>query len=395
MTMLRRPSLTEEQRLGLRTMDEVQRRYTMRRALSLNMAKQAWAEPKKGFVKRIAHEMSQQPEAWFRIPLWFYRVGSQGLCASILAAGFLALGGGMISQSWSVYEVKVAYGKDDVEKTFTLEQDIEGEVFVSYELSEVSMNRRDFVESKDKRTLVQGLGGATVCEGADTRDWAGWRRAGDKNFLARINATPGTEFAPCGLVAISMFTDDFAIFGLNVTGGWGRIAADESDIAIPADATMYAKKLAETNSGVIQLQSGGVDTWLTSGSFFEHWKVWCRTPASAHVRNLWAVIRGGLKKGQYKVQFLENSPIWESWGVPQKYVILSGKHTLGSKGALAFLGAVCLAIAALEAIAALGFLSSFLLRRKSREYVSEKGKEDKPMLINTWGKSTSECTCTA
>lgn len=75
-------------------------------------------------------------------------------------------------------------------------------------------------------------------------------------------------------------------------------------------------------------------SWLPP-EWLEHWKVWQRTPPGQTVRNLWGVVEGGLAKGNYRINFLENSPIWEEWGVPERRLILTGNPSwLGNIGAM-------------------------------------------------------------
>ncbi|CAE8625427.1 unnamed protein product [Polarella glacialis] len=323
-------------------------------------------EPQRGCLMRCVWAIAQQPETKVLLPLYWYRRRCQMACALFVAVFFAAVGGVLFFASRTVHEVIVPYTKNDAEKVFSLEQDIDGDVLVYYDLPQVNMNYRGFIESKDSR-VVTTFGSRVVCEASDTKDWARLRRAGDPSFLARIEAVPTADLAPCGLVALSMFTDSFVFYKSlsDSSDSWEKLEADESDVALPADATAYQKKIHGPSSGWSGLEIGGANSWLTPGSFYEHWKVWYRTPASPHVRNLWAVIRGGLSKGVYKVSFSENSPIWEDWGVPEKLIVISGKHSLGNKGALRCLGTVCLCLAGAEVLCVLLFAAFMPVRSTS------------------------------
>lgn len=276
-------------------------------------------------------------------------------------------------QSGNLPEVRIDYSKEDTHKEFTLESDMDGDVFVSYELSGMNVNIKRFVESKDRRVVASFLNNAG-CVDSDTRALARWRRGND-SLAARIEGTPGDGLAPCGLLALSMFTDNYTFERFD-GAAWDRLLADESDVALATDSEMYAKWILGPESGSDYLtikergKSGSVVSWLRPGDFYEHWKVWYRTSISAHFRNLWAVIQGGLKKGRYRVNLLENSPVWEDWGVPKKTVVLSKKHFLGSKGAMEFLGGATLVLGIFQVTALLLFIVAPYtqsLRRRSTD----------------------------
>jgi hypothetical protein len=265
----------------------------------------------------------------------------------------------LLVQGGSLPEVRIDYKKEDTHKEFTVEKDMDGDVLVSYELLGMSVNRKEFTEGKDKRVVSSFLSNAG-CNNADTRALAIWRRGND-SLVARIEGTPGDGLAPCGVVALSMFTDNY-MFERFDGSAWDRLLADESGVALVTDSEMYAKTISGPESGSDYLAikekkgSGSVVSWLSPGAFYEHWKVWYRTPISSHFRNLWAVVQGGLKKGQYRVHFHENSPVWDDWGIPKKTVLLSTKHFLGSKGAMAFLGGASLTLGIFQVFMLLLFM---------------------------------------
>eukprot|EP00931_Biecheleriopsis_adriatica_P029337 TRINITY_DN17432_c0_g2_i1.p1 TRINITY_DN17432_c0_g2~~TRINITY_DN17432_c0_g2_i1.p1 ORF type:complete len:405 (+),score=75.38 TRINITY_DN17432_c0_g2_i1:121-1335(+) len=337
-----------------------------------------------GMLRRLVSYHSQQPESEFRMPLRYYTAFCQSLCALAVTLCLVLLGSLFILQSAYTYEAVVLYKAGDTEKVFVIEQDIEGDVLVYYQMHDAILNHKVFVQSKDKRVVRTFLSSVT-CEGAESRDIAQSRRPGDTKFLNRIAAVPGTDFAPCGFVALTMFTDEFAFFREVESGTWEAIAADESDVALPADKQAY-KDITESSG---KLKMGGVDSWLTPGTFFEHWKVWHRTPASPIVRNLWAVIKGGLKKGKYKVHFVENSPTWESWGVREKHLVLSSKpSSLGNKGASMTLAIFCLMFAGIEGVFFVTF--SLLSRRPQWVLPSSNRYVDTTPLAEAYGKEMLE-----
>lgn len=342
-------------------------------------------------------QVSQTGEPKLKLPLWFYRSCCQITCASMMVFFLVGLGAYLLSEGLPLQEIIVSYGAHDVNKTFNVGHNIDCDVFVYYELPSVYMNSRNFVESKDSR-VVSTLFNKVSCKNSDTQQFLQMVRGEDEHFLNRTSHLPG--LAPCGLISFSMFTDEFKFARSTSDGNYGfpghqrltnfssdigaELHLEEFDLALPADESMYQQKFQEKNG---QLEVAGITSWLSPGPFFEHWKVWCRTPASPQVRNLWAVIRGGLAAGEYQVTVTRNSPIWESWGVPEKRIILSPQHSFGNKGAMKFLGGLCIAMGILEA----GFLATFVaarfLKSPSGSYIS--CNEQSP-LVTTWGKSSDE-----
>lgn len=336
-------------------------------------------------------QVSQTGEPKLKLPLWFYRSCCQLTCASVMVFFLVGLGAYLLSEGLPLQEIIVSYRAHDVNKTFNIGRDIDGDVFVYYELPSVYMNSRSFVESKDSR-VVSTLFSKVTCKNSDTLQSLQMVRGEDDHFLNRTSHLPG--LVPCGLIALSMFTDEF-IFAHSSSTGHQRLSnfssdvgselrLEQFDLALPADEIMYQQKFQEKNG---QLEVAGITSWLSPGPFFEHWKVWSRTPASPQVRNLWAVIRGGLAAGEYQVTVTQNSPIWESWGVPEKRIILSPQHRFGSKGAMKFLGGLCIAMGILEACFLATFVAARFLKSPSGSYMS---CNERSPLVTTWGKSSDE-----
>eukprot|EP00439_Symbiodinium_sp_Y106_P035528 s1503_g4.t1 len=294
---------------------------------------------RRGCIRRCIWYHSQQPDSAIMLPYWLFAY----CCQVVLTAGafvfFLVLGTVLLLQSGSLQEVIVPYTANITEKEFSIDQAFEDDVLVYYDLSLLA-NHKSFAESKDRRIAYTFLSAAT-CTHADSRSWVRLRRGVDTTFLTKVEAADGDDLIPCGLVSLSMFTDNFTFYK-DTNAGWERLDANESDIAIASDNEAYGKinsPLEGEERFYIEESDRRTQTWLTP-SFFEHWKVWYRTPVSPHVRNLWAVIKGGLPQGSYKVQFQENSQIWHDWGVAEKRLILAQRNGLGNRGALAAMGGV-------------------------------------------------------
>mmetsp|Transcript_101002 Transcript_101002/g.240699 ORF Transcript_101002/g.240699 Transcript_101002/m.240699 type:complete len:440 (+) Transcript_101002:101-1420(+) len=323
---------------------------------------------RRGCLRRCIWYHSQQPDSAIMLPYWLFAY----CCQVVLTAGafvfFLLLGTMLLLQSGSLQEVIVPYTANMTEKEFSIEKAFEDDVLVYYDLS-LFANHKSFAESKDRRIAYTFLSAAT-CTHADSRSWVRLRRGVDTTFVTKVEAADGDDLIPCGLVSLSMFTDNFTFYQ-DTTAGWETLEANESDIALASDEEAYGKinsPLQGEERFYIEESDRRTQTWLTP-SFFEHWKVWYRTPASPHVRNLWAVIKGGLPQGSYKVQFQENSQIWHDWGVAEKRLILAQRHGLGNRGALGAMGGLCLALAAVEVVALVAMLLTPRFCRSSRPAV--------------------------
>lgn len=291
--------------------------------------------------------MAHQPDTRYTYQWRIFTRWAQMCCSLVCGILFLILGGALWSVSASS-EVVVAYQTGDTTKSLTLSEDLEGPVYIHYEIPSVLLNNKDYVISKDKDSVYTFFS-AVNCDSADSREQVVRRRGLDTAFLSRVDAVNSTDLAPCGLVNIAMFTDSYALDRMDGPGNWQGIAIDESGVAWSTDDEAF-DKVVEQASGSVYLKGDRL-SWLSPGDFLEHWKVWQRTPPGQRVRNLWGVIEGGLTQGSYRIRFLENSPIWESWGVPERRVIISGKWSaLGNQGAIQSVAGFMFAVAVAEII---------------------------------------------
>eukprot|EP00931_Biecheleriopsis_adriatica_P051092 TRINITY_DN29606_c0_g1_i1.p1 TRINITY_DN29606_c0_g1~~TRINITY_DN29606_c0_g1_i1.p1 ORF type:complete len:424 (-),score=54.34 TRINITY_DN29606_c0_g1_i1:66-1337(-) len=313
------------------------------------------------FASRIARQ-NTMPLA----PFWWYSCKLQTVCAGLAFGTCFGLGLYFSLGCQALHEIVVPYSHADGQsKLFRIDKDIEGDVFMYYELPGVILNNKGFVESRDRRFVTTFLSPAT-CSDADDFGWVEKHRGSDLNFTARIHADGTNDFVPCGLIAVSFFTDRYHVFRWTPNGTsfyWEAVQVDSSDIALPADKHGYSKKVSVDDSG--RLVMSGAASWLMLDDY-EHWKVWSRTPIAPHVRNLYAVISGGLPKGEYKIEFLENSAIWETWGVKEKRVIFAAMSSLGNQRALLTMSLVCIVLAILECL----FFFMFILGHAARGSLS-------------------------
>jgi hypothetical protein len=290
--------------------------------------------------------LADNPQPKLSFPYFAYRIHCQLACSFFLAVAFIVIGAVLTNQARQVQEVILPYSSGDSQKLFLLDKDLQTDVFLYYELSNAYLNHKKFIEGKDPSVVKTLLTGVS-CGIASGVDWVSTQRSVDLNFTRRVVATNIGAAVPCGVGALSMFSDRFMLFNSS-----DRILLDESNIALPADGKMYSKFFSEGNA---TLRVQDAVSWIEPGATFEHWKVWYRTPASPSLRNLWAVVPGGLRAGAYRMTFPENSPIWENWGSVDKRVVLSSKHALGSKGAIQLIGALALAVGSFEMLLFLVF----------------------------------------
>jgi len=172
-----------------------------------------------------------------------------------------------------------------------------------------------------------------------------------------------STFKPCGLQSIAMFTDEYALTRIE-QGGEVTMDLDTSDIYLKEDDDIYKGKIDEAsdNAGPY-LTINGERSWIEAGAFYNHFKVWMRSPASPHVRHLWAVKKNGLQKGNYRLDLLQNSAIWTTsksqsgWELDEKRVVFSTQNMFGSKGAAEIMAAVCLFFAFLQVVVMISFIT--------------------------------------
>jgi hypothetical protein len=280
----------------------------------------------------------------------------------------------------SITQVAVSYKYPDLHADFSVEEAMVGDVNMWYELEVVGINQKRYIENADSALIQPFLMGKKTCTDSEDKSDVAWRRnenffrsaagnaeglqevAPDK-FTQLVERVPGNSFRPCGLQALAMFTDEYAL-DLNIHSTWLRLPLHESDIVLDADHEIYEGKIKPLSDDVSSgFKIDDEVSWLEGKPFLDHFKVWMRTPASTRVRHLWATVHGGLQRGTYRLHFLQNSAIWtasdsiKGWNLDSKKVIFSTQHMLGSKGACEVLGITCLMFAAMEVVALIVFLS--------------------------------------
>lgn len=328
--------------------------------------------------------MLQQKPPRNMVSLWLYRWPAQMGAAGSMAALLAAIGVALLSTAGGMQEVVIPYTVDDSEKTFTTDA-IAGPALLSYQIPDFYGNQKRYVESKDNDLMLVSTASQFIskykCEDAETVAEARWRRCPNSanspatstddfsgtdcssdplySNIQHSDTLPGNSFRPCGLVAMSMFTDRYELIRVSDNV---NISLDESGIALDTDSQLYKNTITRYGPSLSVKGRQSTDpeerSWLRPEDL-EHFQVWFRTPASPSVRNLWATIPGGLEAGEYKLRITENSKVWtEQWQVTEKRVIISKGHTLGSPGGATFLGALCLASSAMQAVMVIVFYLS-------------------------------------
>jgi len=247
----------------------------------------------------------------------------------------------------AVHELTVAYGPADGWKEILIDESHAGVSLISFELPNFMANSRHFIESRPQ--IFNGIMQQYSCSGVSEVAHAASRRGSDPPFQQLIDGFQ--NFEPCGLVSMSVFIDQFRL-----TDAQGvTVEIDESDIAWSTDAELYEDWSVSTD----RIEVAGILSWIPDSTFFEHLKVWYRTPASPYVRHLWGRIPGGLAAGRYNLTFPVNSAIWtEEWGLESKRVTFSqiSLSQLGSTGASFTLAALCCVVAFVDFLVALVLL---------------------------------------
>lgn len=304
-------------------------------------------EPR-GCIGRALWRLTQQQECGTTLPLQLYSRPPQSMMAACCSIICMTLGVILLVDSSAAFEKVIAYDTGMTQEIFTLEQDLRDRAYLWYELPGMHVNQKRFVESRDEQ-IAGVFPTKYTCTDAETVQQVRSRRPGDDAFYALLE---NASFRPCGLTALAMFADQYELETINGTS----VRLEQANLGLPGDEDIYDQAFSAHGPF---LELGGERSWLRSGPplhLFEHFKVWYRTPAAPFVRNLWAVIPAGLRKGQYRLRFVTNSAVWTGpWGLSEKRIVIGEAHPLGSVGARTFLGQMFVLLGTVEAVVALFF----------------------------------------
>lgn len=261
----------------------------------------------------------------------------------------------MLAEANKVKELKLEYGVKDKFLEFEMAEDWTEDVFFYYDLSNFFGNYRNYVESRENVLVGTALmqykckgEGASAMTLADAKAI----RISESNFQAdmgkHLNDTndinPGEEqeLYPCGLVALSMFADEYILEKVN---GEQKVEVplDFKELAWKSDMDHFAFYLEDKGENTLIDGSGGEsdgkNSWLQGDLLKQRFAIWYRTSASANVRHLWAKIPGGLPSGKYRVTLSVNGPVWDDWKV-KKSIVFSTVSSIGGRNN--FIGLICI-----------------------------------------------------
>jgi len=213
--------------------------------------------------------------AWRPVPT----ILSLILVFAIAGIIFIILGIVLLVYSSKVKSVEYRYDDECLEKlngicyfNRTLDKNIDGPVFVYYQLDGFFQNSRRYVKSKNVEQLMGKTDSTENCDPVETNEKAGVLKSIEGNdLIASENAIP------CGLMAKTFFNDSFN-FSINNE----IIEVDISDIAFEKDKELYTQNFDKSKQ------------WhdLTD----PHFLVWMRPAGLPNPKKLWGKINRKLCK---------------------------------------------------------------------------------------------------
>lgn len=178
----------------------------------------------------------QKLPAWRPVPTYCMTIALFGIFSTI----FITLGAIMLAQSNMIKSISIQYSTDcptigsTCDVSFEVKDDIEGPVYVYYELDNFYQNHRRYVKSRSIMQLRgEDMGYDDVkvdCDPAITNS--------DIGKLVSVNGTVlnGDDVAvPCGLIAKTYFNDIFQLSSVAPFSVAQELAIDSSEIAWKSD----------------------------------------------------------------------------------------------------------------------------------------------------------------
>jgi len=311
-----------------------------------------------GCFARFRWRIEQQPDPKSKVPYLYFHRKAQLVCTCSCAVLAIIMAAAALMAASGAKEKIIKYSANTpMPITFTLDEEYSGDVVVWYELPEMFVNQKRFIENKENE-IWGNLMQTYKCDDAENVDDFAFRRGGDAAFMSGVIAAAaagGGKVHPCGLVSLSMFTDTYELSAV-VDGTPEAVVLDETDISSESEDFFYEDRLIETGQtfpGTYHIVNEAKSSWLRTPADVEHFKVWTRTPPSPRVRQLWATIPAGLQAGEYQLTVTNNSPIFtEVWKVSEKRFIVAQPGTLGSSGAGMVFGILCAIFAVVEVVVA-------------------------------------------
>ena len=276
--------------------------------------------------------------SWRPIPT----INTTVLCLEITGAIFIIIGIILILFSNKIKEIEIRYDNNEncinqkvCEINFTINENMEKNVFIYYGLKNFYQNHRRYIKSKSIKQLKGNI--LTEDEIKDDCDpiilnkdlYEGIMSISEKPL------DPNGVAHPCGLIAKSFFNDTFKI---KKQEGGEQIIINSNGIAWDVDKEKY--KDPENNED---------NQWRRVND--ERFMIWMRPAAMPDFRKPWGRIETDLIKGNYIVTIENNYPVKSFDG--KKYFILSTVNGLGGKNY--FLAILYLVVGGVSIIAGIFF----------------------------------------
>lgn len=279
----------------------------------------------------------------------------------------MILGIVLFSMSDNITEMVVDYTDcDSVNNvctlSFEIQEDIEGPVFVYYQLENYFQNHRRYVKSMDYKQLMGEP--RTPEEVGETCTPMVYNA--NLTVEYSVNGTPLEPLAPanpCGLIAWSIFNDSYAVYNTDPNSltnpSSALIEIDDSNIAWTSDVeNKYKNCEGCTYLDGTEASSWEDVQWLDVTD--PHFIVWMKTAGLPNFRKLWGQIGQTLTAGTYWVQ-IGNTYSAESFNGKKSFV-LSTTNSLGGKNY--FLATCYIVVGAICIVSAIIFLVAKMTQSK-------------------------------
>ena len=202
---------------------------------------------------------------------------------------------------------------------FNIDNDINPPIFVYYKLENFYSNHIDYVKSKN----YMQLRGKKVSDKKIDFSCKSMSRnrdhfidvSEDEILSYKSKIMPKDSIMnPCGLIANSIFTDEFELYNLDDKN---TIKIDQKEIALAIDI----EKIFKNNKNSENIQ------WFDKEN--EHFMVWMNMELFPNFIKKWGHINKNLPKGKYKI-IIDNKWGKAKWGV-KKYFVLAKGNIFGSE----------------------------------------------------------------
>ena len=214
--------------------------------------------------------------------------------------------------------------------TLDIPEDMEGDIYLKYKLTNFHQNHRRFMTSRSSDQLMG--------------KYVNYDEMSDCSRIRSINGTdlPETWILPCGLAAVSFFNDTYKISNEEL------YPFSDKGIAWVSDVEYLFKDLnSRYKTGERWLEKF---TDFDGGQTNEHFIVWMRTAATPTVTKLYKICWNcTIPKGKFNITITSNYPN-DYFYKGEKHVILTTESMIGAKNlflgvSYALLGFVLLIVA--------------------------------------------------